>query len=43
MITPNKSSQRAASVEDYENTCADFIAEISKDYKDWVDRYQLTE
>lgn len=23
-------------------TCTDFISDISKDYKDWVDRYQLS-
>ena len=42
MITPSEGSQRAGSVEDYQNTCAEFIADISKDYEDWVDRYQLS-
>ena len=23
-------------------TCSDFISDISRDYKDWVDRYQLS-
>jgi hypothetical protein len=36
------SSERASSVEDYQLTCTDFINDISKDYKDWVDRYQLS-
>jgi hypothetical protein len=43
MITPNNGSQRAGSVGDYQNTCAEFIVDISKDYKDWVDRYHLAE
>jgi hypothetical protein len=43
MITPDNDSQRASSVEDYQNTCSEFIVDISKDYKDWVDRYQLTQ
>lgn len=36
------SAERASSVQDYQLTCADFINDISKDYKDWVDRYQLS-
>jgi len=43
MITPDNGSRNAGSVEDYQNTCAEFIVDISKDYKDWVDRYQLSE
>jgi len=35
-------SERASSVQDYQVTCSDFITDISKDYKDWVDRYQLS-
>ena len=35
-------SERASSVQDYQSTCTDFINDISKDYKDWVDRYQLS-
>jgi len=36
-------SDRANNVEDYQHTCAEFIVDISRDYKDWVDRYQLKE
>ncbi|HZT35410.1 MAG TPA: hypothetical protein VFA15_05795, partial [Nitrososphaera sp.] len=36
-------SERATSIEDYQNACSEFIRDISKDYKDWVDRYQLAE
>ncbi len=43
MITPDTGSERASSVEDYQNTCSEFIVDISKDYKDWVDRYHLSE
>jgi len=43
MFTSDTGSERASSVEDYQNTCAEFIVDISKDYKDWVDRYQLGE
>ncbi|HET7149594.1 MAG TPA: hypothetical protein VFI73_13990 [Candidatus Nitrosopolaris sp.] len=43
MFTPDSGSERASSVEDYQNTCSEFIEEISIDYKDWVDRYQLSE
>src|SRR6266699_2002679 len=43
MITPDNGSRHAVSVEEYQNTCAEFIVDISKDYKDWVDRYQLSE
>lgn len=38
----NTSSERASSVQDYQLTCTDFISDISNDYKDWVDRYQLS-
>jgi len=34
-------SERASSIEDYQITCAEFITDISKDYADWVDRYNL--
>jgi hypothetical protein len=34
-------SERASSIADYQTTCADFITDISKDYGDWVDRYNL--
>jgi hypothetical protein len=41
MFTANSDSERASSVEDYQKTCAEFIEDISKDYMDWVDRYDL--
>jgi hypothetical protein len=43
MFAVDGGSDRATSIEDYQNTCAEFITDISKDYKDWVDRYQLSE
>ena len=43
MFTSDTGSERASSVEDYQNTCAEFIVDISKDYEDWVDRYKLGE
>jgi hypothetical protein len=43
MFASDAGSDRATSIEDYQNTCAEFIVDISKDYKDWVDRYQLSE
>jgi hypothetical protein len=43
MFAANADSDRAKSIEDYQNTCAEFIVNISKDYKDWVDRYDLGE
>lgn len=43
MFTPDPGSERASSVEDYQNTCSEFIVDISSDYKDWVDRYHLGE
>ena len=43
MFAPDGGSERATSIEDYQNTCTEFITDISKDYKDWVDRYQLSE
>ena len=41
MFATDSSSERATSIEDYQNTCMEFIIDISRDYKDWVDRYQL--
>ncbi len=41
MFASDASSERATSIEDYQNACTDFILDISKDYKDWVERYQL--
>lgn len=43
MFAADSSSERATSIEDYQNTCTEFITDISKDYMDWVDRYQLGE
>ena len=43
MFAADSSSERATSIEDYQNACTEFITDISKDYKDWVDRYQLGE
>jgi len=36
-------SERATSIQDYQNTCSEFIVDISGDYKDWVDKYKLEE
>lgn len=36
-------SERATDIPDYQNTCSEFIIDISRDYKDWVDRYNLIE
>lgn len=41
MFAADNSSERATSIEDYQNTCTEFITDISRDYMDWVDRYQL--
>lgn len=41
MFAADSSSERATSIQDYQTTCADFISDISKDYADWVDRYNL--
>jgi hypothetical protein len=43
MFAADGESERATSIEDYQNTCTEFIVDISKDYKEWVDRYQLSE
>jgi len=42
LVFRDRESEMAASIQDYQNTCSDFISDISKDYKDWVDRYQLS-
>ncbi|CAN5548178.1 hypothetical protein BH18THE1_BH18THE1_02810 [soil metagenome] len=42
MFATDSSSERATSIEDYQNICMEFIIDISRDYKDWVDRYQLS-
>ena len=41
MFASDRNSERATSIEDYQNTCTEFIQDISKDYLDWVERYQL--
>lgn len=41
MFASDRDSERATSIEDYQNTCSEFIKDISKDYKDWIERYQL--
>lgn len=41
MFAADSGSERATSIEDYQNACTEFITDISRDYKDWVDRYQL--
>ncbi|MCI0561793.1 MAG: hypothetical protein MN733_25175 [Nitrososphaera sp.] len=43
MFAADSGSERATSIEDYQNTCAEFISDISRDYMDWVDRYKLGE
>ena len=43
MFAADGGSERATSIEDYQNACTEFIADISRDYMDWVDRYQLGE
>jgi hypothetical protein len=43
MFAADAGSERATSIEDYQNTCTEFITDISRDYMDWVDRYQLGE
>jgi hypothetical protein len=43
MFATDSSSERATSIEDYQNTCTEFITDISRDYMDWIDRYQLGE
>ena len=43
MFATDSSSERATSIEDYQNTCAEFITDISRDYMDWIERYRLGE
>ncbi len=43
MFATDSSSERATSIEDYQNTCSEFITDISRDYVDWIERYQLGE
>jgi hypothetical protein len=43
MFATDSASERATSIEDYQNTCSEFIVDISRDYMDWIERYQLGE
>jgi hypothetical protein len=43
MFATDSGSERATSIEDYQNTCTEFIADISCDYMDWIERYHLGE
>ena len=43
MFASDSDSERATSIEDYQYTCSQFIIDIRKDYKDWIDRYQLSD
>jgi ribosomal protein S11 len=43
MFASDSGSERATSIEDYQNTCTEFITDISQDYMDWIERYQLGE
>lgn len=40
MVTRGDDSERE-SVESYQNTCAQFLADMTEDYKAWVERYEL--
>ena len=41
MFASDKDSERATDIEDYQRTCSEFIIDISSDYKNWVDKYDL--
>ena len=43
MFASDTASERATSIEDYQNACPNFIIDISPDYKNWVERYGLTD
>lgn len=43
MFAADSDSERATSIDDYKNTCSNFIIDLSKDYKDWIDRYRLSQ
>jgi hypothetical protein len=43
MFASDSASERATSIEDYQNTCTNFIIDISTDYQNWVERYGLTD
>ena len=36
-------SEKSSDPRDYQKTCSEFIKDISKDYCDWVDKYNLPE
>ena len=40
-VPDDENSERAPNVDSYRITCIDFIKDISRDYLDWVDRYEL--
>jgi hypothetical protein len=42
MYASDNDSERATSIEDYQNTCTNFISDLCKDYKDWIVRYKLS-
>ena len=42
MFATDSSSERATSIEDYQNTCSEFITDISRDYMDWIEKYGTT-
>ena len=37
MFASDIDSEIVTSIDDYQNTCTDFISDLSKDYKDWID------
>ena len=41
MFASDRDSERATDIQDYQRTCSEFITEISSDYKNWVDKYNL--
>jgi len=43
MFASDTASERATSIEDYQNACTNFIIDISADYKNWVEKYGLTD
>jgi hypothetical protein len=43
MFASDNDSERATSIEDYQNTCTNFISDLCKDYKDWIVRYKLSQ
>ncbi len=43
MFASDGDSERATSIQDYQRTCSEFITDISNDYKNWVDKYDLSQ